>query len=66
MVEIRSQIQSAVTMIDFISSKRRVCLREGLESFIWTSMVNSRMNARMGATDLTLKGFVSGGNSGGG
>jgi hypothetical protein len=65
MVEIRNQTQSAVTIIDFMSSKRRVCLREGPESFIWTRMVNSRRNARIGATDLTLKVFVSEGKSGG-
>jgi hypothetical protein len=65
MVEIRNQTQSAVTMIDFMSSKRRVCLREGLESFIWTRMVNRRRKATMGAMDLTLKRFVSGGKSGG-
>lgn len=64
MVEIRNQTQSAVTMIDFMSSKRRVCLREGLESFIWTRMVNRRRNERMGATEWTLKGFVSWGKSG--
>jgi hypothetical protein len=49
MLEIKSQTQRMVTMVAFKSSKRRVCLREGLGVLICTRIVKRRARARRGA-----------------